>query len=151
MINEKLNLILSEIQTVLQKIDNEEVEQMKNEICSARKIVVCGAGPVFNSTGEVVGGFKGTDVVQTHMTNSRLTDPEVLEFRFPVRLLSYSLREGSGGLGKFAGGVGGIRRIEFLEPMTAGILSNGRIYPRIWLGRWVGWLARREPCRQGQW
>jgi 5-oxoprolinase (ATP-hydrolysing) len=88
-----------------------------------------GAGPVFNSSGEVVGGFKGTDVVQTHMTNSRLTDPEVLEFRFPVRLLSYSLREGSGGQGKFAGGAGGIRRIEFLEPMTAGILSNGRTYP----------------------
>ena len=88
-----------------------------------------GAGPVFNSSGEVVGGFKGTDVVQTHMTNSRLTDPEVLEFRFPVRLLSYRLREGSGGQGKFAGGAGGIRRIEFLEPMTAGILSNGRTYP----------------------
>jgi 5-oxoprolinase (ATP-hydrolysing) len=88
-----------------------------------------GAGPVFNSSGEVVGGFKGTDVVQTHMTNSRLTDPEVLEFRFPVRLLSYSLRKGSGGQGKFAGGAGGIRRIEFLEPMTAGILSNGRTYP----------------------
>jgi 5-oxoprolinase (ATP-hydrolysing) len=88
-----------------------------------------GAGPVFNSSGEVVGGFKGTDVVQTHMTNSRLTDPEVLEFRFPVRLLSYSLREASGGQGKFAGGAGGIRRIEFLEPMTAGILSNGRTYP----------------------
>ena len=88
-----------------------------------------GAGPVFNSSGEVVGGFKGTDVVQTHMTNSRLTDPEVLEFRFPVRLLSYSVRDGSGGQGKFAGGAGGIRRIEFLEPMTAGILSNGRMYP----------------------
>ena len=88
-----------------------------------------GAGPVFNSSGEVVGGFKGTDVVQTHMTNSRLTDPEVLEFRFPVRLLSYSLRQGSGGRGKYQGGEGGIRRIEFLEPMTAGILSNGRIYP----------------------
>jgi 5-oxoprolinase (ATP-hydrolysing) len=63
------------------------------------------------------------------MTNSRLTDPEVLEFRFPVRLLSYSLRQGSGGHGKYAGGEGGIRRIAFLEPMTAGILSNGRIYP----------------------
>ena len=88
-----------------------------------------GAGPVFNSSGEVVGGFKGTDVVQTHMTNSRLTDPEVLEFRFPVRLLSYSVRDGSGGQGKFAGGAGGIRRIAFLEPMTAGILSNGRMYP----------------------
>ena len=88
-----------------------------------------GAGPVFNRSGDVVGGFNGTAVVQTHMTNSRLTDPEVLEFRFPVRLLSYCLREGSGGHGKYAGGEGGIRRIEFLEPMTAGILSNGRIYP----------------------
>jgi 5-oxoprolinase (ATP-hydrolysing) len=84
---------------------------------------------VFNRSGDVVGGFNGTAVVQTHMTNSRLTDPEVLEFRFPVRLLSYCLREGSGGHGKYAGGEGGIRRIEFLEPMTAGILSNGRIYP----------------------
>ena len=88
-----------------------------------------GAGSVFNSSGDVMGGFNGTAVVQTHMTNSRLTDPEVLEFRFPVRLLSYSLRQGSGGHGKYAGGEGGIRRIAFLEPMTAGILSNGRIYP----------------------
>jgi 5-oxoprolinase (ATP-hydrolysing) len=88
-----------------------------------------GAGPVFDDSGDVSGGFAGTSVVQTHMTNSRLTDPEVLEFRFPVRLLSYALRVGSGGQGKYAGGEGGIRRIEFLEPMTAGILSNGRIYP----------------------
>jgi 5-oxoprolinase (ATP-hydrolysing) len=85
---------------------------------------------VFNSSGDVMGGFNGTAVVQTHMTNSRLTDPEVLEFRFPVRLLSYSLRQGWGGHGECAGGEGGIRRIAFLEPMTAGILSNGtRIYP----------------------
>jgi len=88
-----------------------------------------GAGPVFDDSGDVSGGFAGTSVVQTHMTNSRLTDPEVLEFRFPVRLLSYALRVGSGGQGKYAGGEGGVRRIEFLEPMTAGILSNGRIYP----------------------
>jgi 5-oxoprolinase (ATP-hydrolysing) len=88
-----------------------------------------GAGPVFDDSGDVNGGFAGTSVVQTHMTNSRLTDPEVLEFRFPVRLLSYALRAGSGGKGKYAGGEGGVRRIEFLEPMTAGILSNGRIYP----------------------
>jgi 5-oxoprolinase (ATP-hydrolysing) len=88
-----------------------------------------GAGPVFDDSGDVIGGFAGTSVVQTHMTNSRLTDPEVLEFRFPVRLLSYALRVGSGGQGKYAGGEGGVRRIEFLEPMTAGILSNGRIYP----------------------
>jgi len=75
-----------------------------------------GAGPEFN----------GTSVVQTHMTNSRLTDPEVLEFRFPVRLDSYEIRAGSGGRGRWQGGEGGTRRIRFLEPMTASILSNGR-------------------------
>jgi 5-oxoprolinase (ATP-hydrolysing) len=75
-----------------------------------------GAGP----------GFAGTSVVQTHMTNSRLTDPEVLEFRFPVRVDSFEIRAGSGGTGRWPGGDGGIRRIRFLEPMTAAILSNGR-------------------------
>ncbi|RQP24989.1 hydantoinase B/oxoprolinase family protein [Piscinibacter terrae] len=70
--------------------------------------------------------FDGTSVVQTHMTNSRLTDPEVLEFRFPVRLDSYEIRKGSGGAGKHRGGDGGIRRVRFLEKMTASILSNGR-------------------------
>ena len=76
-----------------------------------------GAGP----------GFHGTSVVQTHMTNSRLTDPEVLEFRFPVLLESYALRAGSGGAGRWRGGDGGVRRVRFLEPMTASILSNGRV------------------------
>jgi 5-oxoprolinase (ATP-hydrolysing) len=71
-------------------------------------------------------GFDGTSVVQTHMTNSRLTDPEVLEFRFPVRLESYEIRKGSGGGGQWKGGDGGVRRVRFLEPMTASILSNGR-------------------------
>jgi 5-oxoprolinase (ATP-hydrolysing) len=71
-------------------------------------------------------GFDGTDVVQTHMTNSRLTDPEVLEFRFPVRLESYAVRAGSGGQGKWHGGNGGMRRVRFLEPMTASILANSR-------------------------
>ncbi|MGE0498581.1 MAG: hydantoinase B/oxoprolinase family protein [Ramlibacter sp.] len=71
-------------------------------------------------------GFNGTSVVQTHMTNSRLTDPEVLEFRFPVRLDSYEIREGSGGAGRWTGGNGGVRRVRFLEDMTASILSNGR-------------------------
>jgi 5-oxoprolinase (ATP-hydrolysing) len=88
-----------------------------------------GAGGVFNESGQAVGGFTGTSVVQTHMTNSRLTDPEVLEQRFPVRLESYEIRHGSGGAGQWPGGDGGVRRIRFLEPMTAGILSNGRIYP----------------------
>ncbi|WP_437641793.1 hydantoinase B/oxoprolinase family protein [Sorangium sp. So ce854] len=71
-------------------------------------------------------GFAGTSVVQTHMTNSRLTDPEVLEHRFPVRLDRYEIREGSGGAGRFPGGCGGTRAVRFLEPMTASILSNGR-------------------------
>ena len=71
-------------------------------------------------------GFNGTSVVQTHMTNSRLTDPEVLEFRFPVRLDSYEIRQGSGGAGQYRGGNGGVRRVRFLEDMTASILSNGR-------------------------
>ena len=75
-----------------------------------------GAGP----------GFDGTSVVQTHMTNSRLTDPEVLEFRFPVRLDSYAIRQGSAGAGRWRGGEGGERRVRFLTPMTASILSNGR-------------------------
>jgi 5-oxoprolinase (ATP-hydrolysing) len=60
------------------------------------------------------------------MTNSRLTDPEVLEFRFPVRLDSYAIRHGSGGRGRWHGGSGGTRRVRFLEPMTASILSNNR-------------------------
>jgi 5-oxoprolinase (ATP-hydrolysing) len=76
-----------------------------------------GAGPDFN----------GTSVVQTHMTNSRLTDPEILEFRFPVQLESYAIRAGSGGAGQWRGGDGGVRRVKFLERMTASILSNGRV------------------------
>ena len=74
-------------------------------------------------------GFNGTSVVQTHMTNSRLTDPEILEFRFPVLLDSYEIRSNSGGAGQWKGGDGGVRRVRFLEAMTASILSNGRVYP----------------------
>ena len=70
--------------------------------------------------------FDGTSVVQTHMTNSRLTDPEVLEWRFPVRLESYAIRRGSGGAGRHRGGDGGERRLLFLEPMTAVMLANHR-------------------------
>jgi len=73
--------------------------------------------------------FDGTDVVQTHMTNSRLTDPEVLEWRFPVLLESFEIRDGSGGAGRHRGGHGAVRRVRFLEPMTAAILSNHRRVP----------------------
>ncbi len=88
-----------------------------------------GAGMTWDASGEPAGGFAGTSVVQTHMTNSRLTDPEVLEFRFPVRLESYEIRRGSGGQGRWPGGDGGVRRMLFLQPMTASMLSNGRVYP----------------------
>jgi 5-oxoprolinase (ATP-hydrolysing) len=84
---------------------------------------------MMDDSGKMTSGFNGTSVVQTHMTNSRLTDPEILEFRFPVRLDSYALREASGGQGKWSGGMGGVRCIRFLEPMTASILSNGRVHP----------------------
>jgi 5-oxoprolinase (ATP-hydrolysing) len=76
-----------------------------------------GAGP----------GFDGCDAVQTHMTNSRLTDPEVLEWRFPVRVESFEIRRGSGGKGEWRGGDGTIRKIRFLEDMTCAILANRRI------------------------
>jgi 5-oxoprolinase (ATP-hydrolysing) len=75
-----------------------------------------GAGPAFD----------GCSAVQTHMTNSRLTDPEVLEWRFPVRLDDFRIRRGSGGAGLHAGGDGTERRVRFLAPMTAVILSNRR-------------------------
>ena len=75
-----------------------------------------GAGP----------GFDGADAVQTHMTNSRLTDPEVLEQTFPVVLESFSIRRNSGGPGEWHGGDGTVRKIRFLEPVEASILSNHR-------------------------
>jgi 5-oxoprolinase (ATP-hydrolysing) len=73
--------------------------------------------------------FDGTDAVHTHMTNSRLTDPEVLEWRFPVLLESFAIRRGSGGRGKHRGGDGAVRRMQFREAMTAAILSGHRRVP----------------------
>ena len=75
-----------------------------------------GAGP----------GFDGVSAIQTHMTNTRMTDPEVLELRYPVRLERFAIRRGSGGAGKWHGGDGSVRRIRFLEPMTAVIVSSRR-------------------------
>ncbi|MFF7717448.1 hydantoinase B/oxoprolinase family protein [Streptomyces sp. NPDC007988] len=71
-------------------------------------------------------GFRGADAVQTHMTNSRLTDPEVLEWRYPVRVDAFSVRDGSGGAGRWPGGCGVVRRIRFLEPMTVTLLTGHR-------------------------
>ena len=76
-----------------------------------------GAGP----------GFDGCSAVQTHMTNTRMTDPEVLELRYPVRQELFGVRAGSGGAGKWRGGDGAVRRIRFLEPMTAVIVSSRRV------------------------
>jgi 5-oxoprolinase (ATP-hydrolysing) len=75
-----------------------------------------GAGP----------GFEGCDTVQTHMTNSRLTDPEILETRFPVLLREFSIRRGSGGAGSYTGGNGSVRRIEFRAPLAGALLANHR-------------------------
>ncbi|HEX6452358.1 MAG TPA: hydantoinase B/oxoprolinase family protein [Trebonia sp.] len=104
-------------------------------------------------------GFDGTDVVQTHMTNSRLTDPEVLEWRYPVRLDSYEIRAGSGGDGQWRGGDGGRRAIRFLEPMTVNTLTGHRRVPpygmaggqpgglgRHWIERADGSVAAMDGC-----
>ncbi|KAB8161959.1 5-oxoprolinase [Streptomyces sp. 3MP-14] len=74
-------------------------------------------------------GFAGADAVQTHMTNSRLTDPEVLEWRYPVRVADFRVREGSGGRGRWRGGDGVVRRLTFLEPMTVALLTGHRRVP----------------------
>jgi 5-oxoprolinase (ATP-hydrolysing) len=87
--------------------------------------------------------FDGADAVQTHMTNSRLTDPEVLEWRFPVLVESFAIRVGSGGKGRHRGGDGVIRRIRFREAMTAAILSGHRVIPPFG-------LAGGEPGAIGQ-
>jgi 5-oxoprolinase (ATP-hydrolysing) len=79
-----------------------------------------GAG-FFNQT-----GFDGADAIQSHMTNSRLTDPEILELRYPVRLESFAIRRGSGGAGRWSGGAGLIRQIQFLEPLTVSLISDQR-------------------------
>ncbi|MGI9343412.1 MAG: hydantoinase B/oxoprolinase family protein [Gammaproteobacteria bacterium] len=87
--------------------------------------------------------FDGTDAVHTAMTNSRLTDPEVLEARYPIRVVEFAIRRGSGGRGRHRGGDGVIRKLEFLEPMRAAILSNNRTT------RPPG-LAGGEPGRPGR-
>jgi len=82
-----------------------------------------GAGAGRSATGEL---FDGASAVHTHMTNSRLTDPEVLELRYPVRVRAHAVRSGSGGPGRAKGGDGAVRRLEFLAPMTVSLLSGRR-------------------------
>ncbi len=108
-----------------------------------------GAGP----------GFDGVDAVHTHMTNTRLTDPEVLELRYPVRLEAFEIRHGSGGAGRWHGGAGVRRRIRFLEPMQVSIVSNRRKVPPYGMdggragspgiNRWIrhdGGIERLDAC-----
>jgi len=71
-------------------------------------------------------GFDGCSAVHSHMTNTRMTDPEVLETRFPVRVCAFSIRAGSGGNGRWRGGDGIVRALEFLQPMTVTVLSSHR-------------------------
>jgi 5-oxoprolinase (ATP-hydrolysing) len=94
-----------------------------NDVHQYYETIAGGSGASLSADGQPQ---PGTSVVQTHMTNSRLTDPEVLEFRYPVRLEKFEIRAGSGGKGLAEGGAGGTRVVRFLEPMTASILSNGR-------------------------
>ena len=88
---------------------------------------VCSGSPAGRFNNGI--GFAGTSAVHTHMTNSRLTDPEILEMRFPVLLEDFHIREGSGGTGKFSGGGGTKRTIRFLEQMDCAILSSHRNRP----------------------
>ncbi len=74
-------------------------------------------------------GFHGTDAVHQHMTNTRATDPEILEHRYPVRLERYVIREGSGGRGKWNGGNGLIRELIFLEPVSLSVLAQHHVVP----------------------
>jgi len=98
--------------------------------------------------------FDGASAVQTHMTNSRLTDPEVLEWRFPVHLESFAIRRGSGGAGRHRGGDGTVRRVRFLEGMTAVVLANRRrVAPFGVAGGQPGargrnWVERRDGTRE---
>jgi 5-oxoprolinase (ATP-hydrolysing) len=98
-------------------------------------------------------GFDGCDTVQAHMTNSRLTDPEILEWRYPVRVEEHSIRRGSGGAGRWKGGNGATRRIRFLQPMTVAILAGHRRVPNFGMagggpgGLGMTWINRNDGSR----
>jgi len=94
---------------------------------------------------------QGADAVHTHMTNTRLTDPEIIERRYPVRLHEFSIRHGSGGAGRHRGGDGIVRKIEFLRPLSVSILSERRgPYPPFGLeGGLPGTIGRNSIQRNG--
>jgi 5-oxoprolinase (ATP-hydrolysing) len=98
-------------------------------------------------------GHDGAGPLQTHMTNTRMTDPEVLEWRFPVRLEQMSIRHGSGGRGRWTGGNGCIRRLRFLDAVTVTTLNSYRLVPPFGLeggapGKvGIDWLERRDGTR----
>jgi 5-oxoprolinase (ATP-hydrolysing) len=121
-----------------------------NERYQYYETVAGGSGAGIAASGRPERGFDGADAVQTHMTNSRLTDPEVLEWRFPVLLESFEIRAGSGGAGRWRGGDGAVRRIRFLERMTAAILSGHRkIAPYGAAGGAPGAVGRNRVERAG--
>jgi len=94
--------------------------------------------------------FAGQSAVQTHMTNTRMTDPEVLELRYPVRLEEFSIRRGSGGVGRWQGGDGAVRCLRFLKPMTAVVVaSRRRVAPFGLLGGADGSAGRQWVARVG--
>jgi 5-oxoprolinase (ATP-hydrolysing) len=94
-----------------------------NDRCQYYETICGGSGAGRLSDGS---GFDGATALQTHMTNSRLTDPEVLEERYPVLLERFAIRRGSGGSGRWCGGDGVVRQLRFLEPMTVSLLSSSR-------------------------
>jgi 5-oxoprolinase (ATP-hydrolysing) len=94
-----------------------------NGRCQYYETICGGTGAGRHADGR---GFAGADAVQSHMTNSRLTDPELLEERLPVRLVRFSLRRGSGGAGRWPGGDGVIRELRALEPITLSLLTGSR-------------------------
>ncbi len=106
-----LGILASSQGTMNNFVYGNETHQNYETICGGT-----GAGP----------DHPGTSAVHSHMTNTRMTDPEVVEWRFPVRVESFSIRHGSGGKGRYSGGDGVTRQIRFLEPMTATVLSSHR-------------------------
>ncbi len=119
----------------------ETSQRLTDTILKALKFIACGQGTMNNVLfgnntfgyyeticgGSGAGnGFDGTDAVHTHMTNTRITDPEILEFRYPVRLDLFKIRENSGGKGLFSGGNGIIRQITFLENVALSVLTQHR-------------------------